>query len=91
MADNKGGDRESNRKRELREAREAREALLRNIEREGPDALKDAHKNMKADVLLVSEAVKQNGMVLEHADDSLKANREVVIAAVKQWGSLMSP
>ena len=30
--------------------------------------------------------VKQNGYALDYADDSLKADREVVLAAVKEYG-----
>ena len=32
------------------------------------------------------EAVKQNGYALDYAADSLKADREVVLAAVKEYG-----
>ena len=35
------------------------------------------------------EVVKQAGSVLEYADDSLKADREIVVEAVKQDGDAL--
>ena len=35
----------------------------------------------------ILEEVKQDGYALEHADKSLKADREIVLTAIKQEGS----
>ena len=43
-----------------------------------------ATDEMKADVLVVLQAVQHNGMALKHAADELRCNRRVVLAAVTQ-------